>query len=100
MQSIDDGNVGNDMQIFTNNCNEVNTTRSMGLPRVPSNMVGGSPLIAIMLGARLNQVGKYMLVIMANPVNRYDHQEEGCYLFLEETPSMSLGAICIKGRVT
>ena len=39
----------------------------MGLPSVPSNMARGWPLVAIMLGARLNQVGKYMLAIMADP---------------------------------
>ena len=47
---------------------QVNTwARSLGLPSVPSNMARGWPLVAIMPGARHNQVGKYMLAIMADP---------------------------------
>ena len=42
-------------------------TRFVGLLNVLSNMAGGWPLVAIMSGARLNQVGKYMLAIMADP---------------------------------
>ena len=34
---------------------------------IPSNMAWVWPLIAIMPGARLNQVGKCMLAIMAGP---------------------------------
>ena len=44
-----------------------NTTRSVGLPKDPLNMVGGCPPIAIMPGAGHNQVGKCKLVIMAGP---------------------------------
>ena len=55
----------------------------MGLPRVPSNMRGGWPLIAFMSGARLNQVGECMLAIMAAQVDRYEHQEEGMTLVLK-----------------
>ena len=47
--------------------NIVNLTRSMGLPREPSNIMGGWPSIAIMLGARHSQVRKCVLVIMADP---------------------------------
>ena len=36
-----------------------------------------------MLGARLNQVGKYMLAIMEPPVDIYEHQEEGMTLVIK-----------------
>ena len=43
----------------------INPTHVVGLPRDPSNMVGVWPPIAIMPGARHDQVRKYMLLIMA-----------------------------------
>ena len=36
-----------------------------------------------MPGAKLNQVGKYMLAIMADPSCKYEHQEEGMTLVIK-----------------
>ena len=45
-------------------CNRVNPIRFVGLPKDPSNMVGGWLPTAIIPGARHNEVGECMSVIM------------------------------------